>query len=138
MTATNTMKRKVGPRYSMSLLEVFPIEKKPNPAVSVSENWNTKSKMSYVGKTSNCARLLRFYITKYTAPGMGMLMRGMARRICSAFTNDHIILIACDSTTFITIWPAIVPCPTLSRVDADYCKLADDLSKLSWTGNTLV
>lgn len=65
----------------MSLLEVIPIELKPTPAVSVSVNWNIKFKMSSVGKTSKLARLLRFYINKYTKPGMGMLRRGMVRII---------------------------------------------------------
>ncbi len=62
-------------------MEVAPKEMKPTPAVSVSVNWNIKFKMSSVGKTSKLARLLRFYITIYTEPGIGMLMRGMVRMI---------------------------------------------------------
>jgi hypothetical protein len=58
------MNRKVGPRKSISLLDVIFIESKPTPGDSVSENENTKSKIYYVGKKSKLARLCRFDIIK--------------------------------------------------------------------------
>lgn len=39
------MNRKVGPRKSISLLDVMSIELKPTPGDSVSENKKTKSKI---------------------------------------------------------------------------------------------
>jgi len=39
------MNRKVGPRKSISLLDVMSIESKPTPGDSVFENENTKSKI---------------------------------------------------------------------------------------------
>ena len=57
------------------------MELKLTPIYSVSEKVNTEFKISYVGKKSKLARLCRFNMTKYTALGIGMLIKGSMRMI---------------------------------------------------------